>query len=190
MNRVIVNLEALRHNLEVVDRLMNRYGASWSVVTKALCGHEDVLRALRVLGARSVADSRLDNLRVAGRTSPDFEKWYLRLPHLSVVDEVVELSDVSLNTEVSVIAALSAAAQRRGIVHRVVIMIELGDLREGILPGTLVDFYRRVFSMKNIEVIGIGAQLGCLAGSIPNIDQVAQLLLYRELLELKFQQKL
>jgi predicted amino acid racemase len=69
-------------------------------------------------------------------------------------------------------------------------MIELGDLREGILPGSLVKFYDEVFQLKHLEVLGIGANLGCLAGVVPNIDQYMQLLLYRELLELKFKRKL
>lgn len=190
MNRVTINLEALRHNFRQIHRLMERQGASWSVVTKALCGHEETLQALRILGARSVADSRLDNLRAIHRAAPDMERWYLRLPHISVAEQVVDLSDVSLNTEIEVIAALSKEAVRQNRVHRVIIMIELGDLREGILPGSLVRFYRDVFELPAIEVIGIGAQIGCLAGAIPNVDQLSQLLLYRELLELKFERKI
>lgn len=190
MNRVVVDLHALRHNFEVLVGMMRRQGASWSIVTKALCGHEDTLRALHLLGARSMADSRLDNLRVIGRLLPDVERWYLRLPHPSVAADVVALSDVSLNTEIEVIEALSREAVRQGRTHHVVIMIELGDLREGILPGNLVRFYEQVFGMKGIEVTGIGGQFGCLAGSLPNMDQVAQLMLYRELLELKFRHRL
>ncbi|MEA1981370.1 MAG: alanine racemase, partial [candidate division Zixibacteria bacterium] len=74
--------------------------------------------------------------------------------------------------------------------HSIIIMIELGDLREGILPGSLIKFYETVFELSNIEVIGIGANLGCLAGAVPNIDQFTQLALYHELLELKFKRKL
>ena len=190
MNRVTIDLDALRHNFRHINGLMDRMGASWSVVTKALCGHEETIAALHVLGARSVADSRLDNLRAIGRAAPDMERWYLRLPHLSVARQVVELSDVSLNTEIEVIAALSKEAVLQDKVHHVVIMIELGDLREGILPGSLLKFYRDVFDLPNIKVLGIGAQIGCLGGAVPNVDQVAQLLLYRELLELKFNQKI
>jgi ornithine racemase len=190
MNRVTINLEALRHNFRHINGLMERMGASWSVVTKALCGHEETIAALHVLGARSVADSRLDNLRAIHRAAPDMERWYLRLPHLSAVEKIVELSDVSLNTEIEVIAALSKEAVRQDKTHHVIIMIELGDLREGILPGSLVRFYQDVFELPNINVMGIGAQIGCLAGAIPNVDQVAQLLLYRELLELKFDRKI
>jgi hypothetical protein len=65
-------------------------------------------------------------------------------------------------------------------------MIELGDLREGILPGGLVAFYQSVFQLPHIEVLGIGTNLGCLAGVPPSADQLMQLVLYRELLELKF----
>jgi predicted amino acid racemase len=75
-------------------------------------------------------------------------------------------------------------------IHKIIIMIELGDLREGILPGSLVKFYERVFELPHIEVLGIGANLGCLAGAVPNVDQFTQLVLYRELLELKFHRKL
>jgi len=190
VNSVIINLQALRRNFEVIVGMMRDQGASWSVVTKALCGHEETIKALHMLGARSVADSRLDNLRTIKQSVPTLEKWYLRLPHLSVVEDVVALSDVSLNSEIEIIRALGKEAARQGKTHSIVIMIELGDLREGILPGTLVKFYKGIFDLPNIQVLGIGAQIGCLAGAVPSVDQVAQLLLYRELLELKFNHKL
>ena len=71
-----------------------------------------------------------------------------------------------------------------------VIMIELGDLREGLLPGHLAKVYEEVFTLPHIDVVGIGANLGCLSGAVPSIDELMQLVLYRELLELKFQRRL
>ena len=190
MNRVIIDLHALQHNLNRIGSWMRARGSSWTVVTKVLCGHQDTLQALRLLGIQSMGDSRLMNLRAVRKTVPDVETWYLRLPQLSAAAEVVELSDASLNSEMRVIEALNREARSRKKVHRIIIMIELGDLREGILPGGLVEFYREVFGMSNIEVLGIGANLGCMAGSVPNVDQLMQLVLYRELLELKFETKL
>ncbi len=190
MNRVIIDLNALRHNMQVIGGIMDRQQAKWSVVTKSLCGHLDTIRALHFLGARSIADSRIGNLRRASEVVPDLEKWYLRLPHLSAVPEVVTYANVSLNSEMEVIEALGREAVRQDVTHHIVIMIELGDLREGILPGSLVKFYKSVFDVPGIEVLGIGAQVGCLAGAVPNVDQISQLLLYRELLELKFERKL
>jgi len=190
MNCVTIDLNALHQNLRTISGWLEGHGASWTVVTKALCGHPQTLRALRLLGVRSMADSRIENLAVGTEVARDVERWYLRLPQLSAVDDVVRLADVSLNTESEVIRALSDAAGRLDRVHRVVIMVELGDLREGILPGTLVNFYRKILDLPNVEVLGIGAQLGCLAGAVPTIDQFAQLALYHELLELKFERRL
>ncbi|MBN1592300.1 MAG: alanine racemase, partial [Candidatus Coatesbacteria bacterium] len=154
------------------------------------CGHVGLLRALQLMGVRSMGDSRLENLRAIERVIPELDTWYLRGPSLSSVDETVQLANVSLNSEIEVIEALSEASERAGKIHQIIIMIELGDLREGILPGTLIKFYKQVFELPFIEVLGIGANLGCLAGAIPTVDQFMQLLLYRELLELKFERKL
>ena len=190
MNRVTINLELLRHNLQVINSWMEGHKATWTVVTKVLCGHADSLRALQLLGVRSMGDSRLENIEAIERITPEFEAWYLRVPDPSSVEDVARLSDVSLNSELDIIRALDVHARERGYIHRIVIMIELGDLREGILPGSLINFYKEVFELPNIEVLGIGANLGCLAGAVPSVDQFMQLILYRELLELKFRRKL
>jgi predicted amino acid racemase len=190
MNKVLINLDALRDNLQTIGNWMYDQGASWTVVTKVLCGHSDTLRALQSLGVRSMGDSRLENLEAIERIIPDFESWYLRIPDLTSAADVVRLADVSLNSEIRTIESLNREARKQNKIHGIVIMIELGDLREGILPGSLIDFYKHVFELSHIEVKGIGANLGCLAGAVPTIDQFMQLVLYKELLELKFQHPL
>jgi len=190
MNRVTIHLEALRQNLETVNGWMREHGSTWTLVTKVPCGHRETLRALRMCGVRSVGDSRLENLRALETIAPELQTWYLRIPDLSSIESVVRLSSVSLNSEISVIHALDEEARRHDKVHGIIIMIELGDLREGILPGSLIKFYRQIFELPNIRVLGIGSNLGCLAGAVPTIDQFMQLVLYRELLELKFEHRL
>ena len=190
MNRIIIDPEALNHNIQIINDWMKNHGANWTLVTKVLCGHPETLQALQLLGIRSMGDSRLDNLRAIERVNPDFEAWYLRLPHLSVISDVITLANVSLNSETDIIEELNSEAARQDRLHRIIVMIELGDLREGILPSSLIKFYKHIFELSNIEVLGIGANLACLSGTIPNVDQLTQLVLYRELLELKFGQKL
>ncbi len=190
MNRVTIDLGALGHNLRAVNDRVAGHGATLTVVTKALCGHEESIQGLRRLGVASMSDSRLDNLEVIRRVAPDAETWYLRPPHSSALDDVVRLSDVSLNSELQIVKDLNTEARSQDKIHRVVVMIELGDLREGILPGKLLHTYNEIFELSNVEVIGIGANLGCLGGVVPSADQFMQLALYRELLELKFERKL
>jgi predicted amino acid racemase len=190
MSKLTINLDALRHNIEQINLWMEQHGATWTLVTKVMCGHRDTMQALKILGVRSIGDSRLENLKAMEKSAADMETWYLRLPHKTAIDEVVEVCDASLNSEIAIIHKLDQAAKRLGKTHRIIIMIEIGDLREGILPGHLVEFYEQVFDLGNIDVLGIGANLGCLAGAVPNVDQMMQLILYRELLELKFRRRL
>ena len=190
MNKLLINAEAIRDNYLTVKRWVNDHGASLTVVTKALCGYPDALEAMARMGVSSIADSRLKNLKEISDRGLSFEKWFLRPPSQSQLEEVVDLTDVSLNTELGTVKILDSIAASRGMTHKVILMIELGDLREGILPGALVKLYNDIFQLKNIEIMGIGANLGCFSGTIPSVDQLMQLILYRELLELKFKRNL
>jgi len=95
-----------------------------------------------------------------------------------------------MNTEYQTIKLLSDEAQKQKKLHKIIIMIELGELREGIMRDDLIDFYSRVFELKNIEVVGIGTNLSCLYGVLPNHDKLIQLSLYKQLIEAKFNTKI
>lgn len=190
MSRVIIRGGSLRHNVRVIDEWITRHGATWTLVSKVLCGHREVLKLLQTLGVRSYGESRLENLGGMPDLGPDAEIWYLRGPEASQVEDVVRHCAVSLNTELEIIRKLDEVAGRLGKRHKVVIMVELGDLREGILPNHLVAFYEQVLNLEHVDVLGIGSNLGCMFGAVPSVEQMAQLSLYRELLELKFHRKL
>ncbi|MFA6619378.1 MAG: alanine racemase, partial [Candidatus Neomarinimicrobiota bacterium] len=190
MNRLLINTEAVLHNYDYVRRLVGMHDSSLTVVTKALCGHTESVRVLVDGGIGSIADSRLENLIAITETGIKAERWYLKPPHPEELSQVVKYSDVSLNTELSIVKEINREAEKAGLKHSILLMIELGDLREGILPGTLVEMYNDVFNLKNIEIIGIGTNLGCLSGTVPGMDQLMQIVLYKELLELKFNRKI
>ena len=65
-------------------------------------------------------------------------------------------------------------------------MIEMGDLREGVLGEELIAFYGTILKMPNIEISGIGTNLNCLSGVMPTQDKLIQLSLYKQLIEAKF----
>jgi predicted amino acid racemase len=190
MNQVVINLEALDHNLRTIDRWITAHGASWTLVSKVLCGNPEVLRALHALGVRSFGDSRLLNLETIRRLAPQSDTWYLRPPTLSSTRALIEAAGTSLNSELRTLQALDCEARSYGVIHDVVIMVELGDLREGVQPGALTRFYESVLELRNIRVVGLGASLGCLAGSVPSVEQLNQLEMYRELLELKYKRRI
>ena len=65
-------------------------------------------------------------------------------------------------------------------------MIEMGDLREGVMGEELIQFYCDVLELPNIEILGIGTNLNCLSGVMPTQDKLIQLSLYKQLIEAKF----
>ncbi len=186
MNRLTVNLEALRHNYTVVADQVRAHGASLTMVTKALCGHEQLVQALEAFGVSSMGDSRIENLRAIRNSAPSVESWYLRPPHASALHKLLPLCDVSLNSELETIREIDAECGRSGMTHRIVLMVELGDLREGVLPGRLLSTAARILRMPNIQLAGLGANLGCMTGAIPMSEELSQLAMYHELLELKY----
>src|SRR4051794_29278806 len=173
--RVEIDLAKLGHNARtLVDRL-GPLGISVTGVTKAVLGLPEVAFALLASGVGGLGDSRVENLermRAAGVPGP---LTLIRSPMLSQVDRVVAVADVSFNTEVSVLSALSAAAGRAGVTHDVVLMVELGDLREGILPVDLPEVVAATLALPNLALRGIGTNLACQHGVVPDAANMAEL---------------
>ncbi len=141
-------------------------------VTKGVCGSPLVARAMLEGGVRQLADSRLENLARLKRNGIQAELILLRLPMLSEAEKTVRLADISLNSELPVIRCLSAAAMRAGRVHQVVLMLELGDLREGVDPAEAVLLARRVATLPGIRLAGVGVNLTCYGGVVPSPDNL------------------
>ena len=99
----------------------------------------------------------------------------IRSPMLSQVERIVRHVDLSFNSEIEVIKSLSLAAQKAQRTHGIVLMVELGDLREGIMPADLIGSVREVLSLPNIAFRGIGTNLACRSGVSPDEQNMAVL---------------
>jgi predicted amino acid racemase len=135
-------------------------------------------------------DTRVSNLRTIKEINPDVQTVYIKPPAKRNLPEIVQYADVSFNTELSTIRLLSEEAKKQDREHKVIIMIELGDLREGVLGDRLIDFYGKIFELPNIEVVGIGSNLNCLHGVMPSEDKLVILSLYKQLIEATFNKKI
>lgn len=88
---------------------------------------------------------------------------------------MVQLADVSLNTEISIIRLLAYHARRRDKTHQVILMVELGDLREGIMPSRLDAVTEKVLGLRSVTLVGIGTNLACLNGIQPTAAKMSEL---------------
>jgi predicted amino acid racemase len=155
-------------------------------VTKVCCGSPEIGRALLDGGAVALGESRLENvrrLRDAGVTAPI---WLLRAPTPQAAAEVVALCDISLQSEIDTVAALDRAGRetgagsqarpgREGRRHGVVAMVELGDLREGMMPADVPAFVDAVEQLRYVRLDGIGVNLTCYGAVRPSTQNLGRL---------------
>lgn len=173
--RLEIRLDRIGHNARTLVKRLSPLGITVCGVTKATLGSPEIARELVAAGVTSLGDSRIENiesLRQAGITA---QLTLIRSPMISQADRIVSAADISLNSEIDVIDRLSRSAVRQQTVHGIVLMVELGDLREGIMPGDLHDTVRKVLHFPSIVLRGIGANLACQNGVIPDASNMAEL---------------
>ncbi len=194
MAELIIYTDRIKKNIQYLSNFFEANNIEWSLVTKVFSGDKEFLKNILtedvIEKINSVGDSRLTSLKNLREVNPKLRTIYIKPPAETYADDIVKYADISLNTSLSTIKALNSAAENQNKIHKVIIMVELGELREGVQRENILDFYKSVFNLSNIEVIGIGSNLGCMYGVEPTYDKLLQLTLYKELISVKFKKDL
>ena len=170
---VIIDLAKVTENARRV--VAHLPGIAVVGVTKVTCGSPEVGAAMLAGGAVALGESRLENVerqRAAGLTAP---VWLLRSPSPELAEEAVRLTDISLNSELETVEALDQAGRRQSRRHGVVAMVDLGDLREGMMPADLPAFVAAVERLANVALVGVGVNLTCYGAIVPDEDNLGEL---------------
>ena len=173
--RLEIELDKLIHNARMLAALYGSKGIHVTAVTKGVCGSLGIASALLDSGIRSFGDSHIANIQKMRENGIDAQFILIRSPMPSEVERVVEHADMSFNTEISVIRLLANQATKRGKIHRVILMIELGDLREGILPSNIESVVKETIGLRGIKLAGVGTNLACFGGVRPNEANMREL---------------
>jgi ornithine racemase len=173
--RLEINLKKIGANTQAICDLYNGGGISVTGVTKAVLGAPQVAKVMVENGITTIGDSRIQNIRTMKDAGIAATYLLIRTPMLSEIEEVVEYADISLNTELSVIESLAAHAFDRGKCHKIILMIELGDMREGIPPSEIETAVKACIALEGVELIGIGTNLACFSGVQPSDENMGKL---------------
>lgn len=184
--RLLIDLGKLRHNGEALCRLAAERGvADLAFVTKVFCADGEIARTLAETPCRYLADSRIENLEKLAGLGKD--RILLRLPMPSQAEAVVRSAEISFNSEPATLRALSAAAEKAGKIHRVVLMIDLGDLREGIFFENREAIFAAAEQVEAdpwLELLGAAFNLTCYGSVLPSVENLSVFLgLVREMEE-------
>ncbi len=178
--RLEIYPKRIQKNTRSVAGLCHTHGVTLAAVTKVTCAYPYVAHALVEGGADWLADSRPANLwslREQGHRGPFL---LLRLPYPSEAFDVVRAADYSLNTSLVTMKALSDEALLIGRPHKVIIMVDVGDLREGIWPDRAPEVVAKAKELRGIEVVGLGCNLACYGGVIPSVENMQLLVKTRD----------
>ena len=171
-----VDLKKLEQNTRVIVDMAEANGMTVAGVVKACGGEPLVAKGMLRGGVKALADSRLSNLQVLRKAIPEAELWLLRLPQLSEVDELVQVADVVLVSHVETAKALGEAALGAEGTIRIILMVDVGDLREGVWPDEAVDVAKEMALLSGVELAGVGTNLACYGGVIPDEENMKTLL--------------
>ncbi len=188
--RIEINLDKIAHNASVLKNLYRSKGIDIMCSTKVVSGAIEISKVLIESGIKTLADSRITNLIKIYNAKIHSQLVLLRTPPLSQTELVVKYVDISLNSEITVIKELSKYARKYNRIHKIILMVELGDLREGIMPSDIEDAVKEIIAMQGIEIIGIGTNLTCFGGVEPNDEKMEQLSLIVKDIREKFNLRL
>jgi predicted amino acid racemase len=167
-----IDLDKIRYNTSQVVERCHRKGIEVIGVTKGFSAIHQIVSAMVEGGIDGLADSRMENiieLREKGFTQP---MTLLRIPRLSNVLQVVQHTDTSINSEITVIKALAEAARQLQKIHQVILMVDVGDLREGVLQENVLGIAKQIMGLKGIKLVGLGTNMGCFGGILPSSNNL------------------
>ena len=170
--KLVANKEALVYNAQKVIKMCHNAGIELTAVVKVTCGNPEFAKMYLELGADMIGDSRISNVIKMRRAGVEGPFMLLRVPMLSEIEKIVENVDVALVSELKSAQILGEEAIKRGKIQRILYMIDVGDLREGVWYEEAVDEIIKASKIKGIELYGVGTNLGCYGGVIPDVENM------------------
>jgi predicted amino acid racemase len=178
--KLIIDKVKLLHNMRTLVEAAHQRNVQIAIVSKVTCANPAVIDCINHSGCDMLADSRLMNLSASDSMLP---KLMLRIGMPDDADRIVTESAISLESEERTILALQNAASRRNLVHRIILMIDLGDLREGVFFRDWDEIFHVAETVKrcpNLELYGTGTNLTCYGSVLPDRENLGTLVLITE----------
>lgn len=157
-----INLDKIAENVRAMKDLTEKHHIEITGVTKVFGGEERIAQTLVNQGIKRLGDSRIENIR--NYENLPCEKWLIRMPSISEAREVVQFCDVSVNSELETLKALNQQAIQLKKKHKVILMVDLGDLREGYFKEEhLAEAINYAKQAKGLDLYGLGTNLTCFS---------------------------
>lgn len=182
--------EKLLQNIETVTQMLHADYKIMCAVVKGFSADDSVLQILEESECDWLASSRIEDL---AKLQTKKTRLLIRLSQPCEAHEVVASSEVSFESECKTILLLQEEAKKQNKTHGVLLAIDMGDLREGIFyknSEEIEEAAATVLQSSNLQLLGVGTNLGCFGGVITDADNMQGLIDVASHIEKKFSVKL
>lgn len=176
MPMIQANPEKLTHNAKTILAACKQQGVKLAAVTKMFGGDPDLAKVLVDAGVDMLADARVRNLARLPQTLP---RLSLRIADPMLAEWLVSHCEYSLQSSPQTIIALGRAAKALDKQHHIILMVDLGDLREGIFykeEAHILEVAALVLQQPGLILSGVGTNLTCFGGILPEETNMGKLL--------------
>ncbi len=171
------NLKKLYNNTKIVTKLCEDNGIKVAGIIKGFGGIAEGAEEMAKGGCCQIGSSRIEQLKALKDRGFDMPLLLVRIPMMCEIEDVVKYSDISLVSEKETLNLLNKEAKAQHKIYGVVLMYDLGDLREGVFyKEELIQLAQYVeYDLNNLYLEGIGSNLSCYGSVAPTTENLSQL---------------
>ena len=187
-----LNLKKLYNNTTIVTRLCEDYGIKVAGIIKGFGGIEEGAEEMAKGGCRQIGSSRIEQLKALKERGLELPLLLVRIPMMCEIEDVIKYSDICLVSEKETLNLLNKEAINQNKKYGIVLMYDLGDLREGVFSKKeLVQLAEYTeYELSNLYLEGIGSNLSCYGSVAPAAENLRQLADVAAVIEEKLNRKL
>ena len=187
-----INLKKVYENVKSIVDLCSSQGINIAGVVKGFNAIPEVALQVARAGCSHIASSRMDQIIKLKQGDFDIPFMLIRIPMFSEIKELVQFVEVSLNSELETLNMIQKECELQDKKHKVILMLDLGDLREGVVDEeefiTLAEYVEN--NLENVDLYGVGTNLGCYGSIRPTEVNLGRLCDIAEIIESKIDRKL
>ncbi len=172
-----IDLKKVYDNTKYVVDLCKNKGISVAGVVKVVHAMPQIVSEMDKAGCEYLATSRINQVIEMKKQGVKKPVMLIRIPMHNEIKQLVEYVDISLNSEIETLKKIIEECKYKNKSHKVILMMDLGDLREGIVDEK--EFINLALyvdkELTNVKLYGIGTNLGCYGSVKPTEENLGKL---------------
>lgn len=187
---ITYDLNKIQKNAKYITQLCNTHNVQVAGTPKGVNGNLKIAQAMLSGGIAQLASSRISHLKKY-KEMLDVTTFHLRIPMIDELDTLAKYVDISLHSEIDTLKRLSKKCKALNKTHKVVLMVDVGDLREGFFnKEELLNVASWIENEDALVLYGIGTNIGCYGSIRPTVKNMNQLINLAEAIEKKINRTL